>query len=726
MHILMVDPDEPLVRLAARFFSQVEGVSVETAATAEGALALFTGASPDVVITELRLPDDDGIALKEAIRSRGYSVPVVLYTQHSTPDEIIRALNAGIDRFLSKSRDPVVQFPVLLRMITGLVSGRQDEETLRTSQEELLSRDLMNGFPVPVLELDEEGIIRFVNNRAVEVFGYGQPEYRGMPVWRLLSRDEKGRVAEHVWWTLRGSLPVDEEYQAVRHDGSTFWGLFSLFPVESGGLPGLRLLVTDISRRKEMERKYCENEERLNLAIESASLSIWDWNLETGIMKSTGHSGEAASAPFEQLQGHVNTIESLINPEDLPGLMKRVQRHFVEKTPSFETRFRVRGDDGDWRWIQMRGRVIARDHRGLPRKMTGIYQDVTEEANRERLIREREAQFRTLFYNMNCGGAIFRAVDGGRDFVVMDINYAGEVIEGEKKHSLAGKGISELYRGEEYLILSDAMRQVWQTGKPRSVDRLAFTHGKEPRWREYYFYSLPTGEMIAIYNDITERIERQKEILSSLKVKETLIKEIHHRVKNNLQVIASILKLQALRTEDPEAANVLRDCRNRVFSIAMIHEELYRSEHLASIHVAGYIRHLGEHLIYEFLAVSPPVTLTVDCDESISLDIDTGIPCGLIIDELLTNALKYAFRPGDHGSIRIVFVRYDGGYELHVSDNGVGFPADLDFRATETLGMQLVTNLVEQLSGTIEIVRGHGTEFVIRFPAPGRKNNYYR
>lgn len=722
----MVDPDEPLVRLATRFLSTVEGVSVETATTAERALALVTGTPPDVVVTELTLPDDDGIALKEAIRSRGSSVPFVLYSRHSTPDDIIRALNAGVDRFLTKSRDPVVQFPVLFRMITDAVAGWQDEAKHRKAQEELVCCDLMNGLSVPVLELDEEGVITFANDRAVEMFGYAHSEYTGMPVSKLLVHDEKGRVPEHLWWTLRGAEPVDEEYRAVRHDKSTFWGLFSLFPVQIGGKPGFRVMVVDTTRRKEMEREYRENEERLNLAIESANLSIWDWDLETGVMKSTGHSSEAASDPFEQLQGHVNVIEDLINPEDLPGLMKRAQRHFVEKTPFFETRFRVRGDDGEWRWIQMMGRVIARDDRGLPRKMTGIYQDVTEETNRERMIRDRAAQFRTLFYNMNCGGAIFRAVDGGRDFAVMDINYAGEVIEGKKKHALAGKGISDLYQGEEYTTLSEAMLQVWKTGKPRSVERLAFTHGKETRWREYYFYSLPTGEMIAIYNDITERIERQKEILSSLKVKETLIKEIHHRVKNNLQVIASILKLQALRTEDPEAAEVLRDCRNRVFSIAMIHEELYRSEHLASIHVVDYIRHLGEHLIYEFLSVSPPVSLTVDCDESIDLDIDTGIPCGLIIDELLTNALKYAFTPGDHGSIRIVFARYDGGYELRVSDNGAGFPPDIDFRETDTLGMQLVTNLVEQLSGTIELVRGRGTEFIIRFPAPGRKKKYYR
>ncbi|HDR72348.1 MAG TPA: sensor histidine kinase, partial [Methanoculleus sp.] len=166
------------------------------------------------------------------------------------------------------------------------------------------------------------------------------------------------------------------------------------------------------------------------------------------------------------------------------------------------------------------------------------------------------------------------------------------------------------------------------------------------------------------------------------------------------------------------ALDALRDCRNRVFSIAMIHEELYRSENLARIRIAEYIQHLGDHLIYEFLAITPGVSLVIECDDDITLDIDTGIPCGLIIDELITNSLKYAFQSRNSGVITVRFRKKDDqAYELVVRDNGVGIPENVDFRNTESLGMQLVTSLTAQLGGTIALRRVGGTEFTITFPS---------
>ncbi|NYT05627.1 MAG: PAS domain S-box protein [Methanomicrobiales archaeon] len=712
MRILLVDPDDAFSRLAARFFVEHRD-EVVLAASADEACEKAASSPPDAVVTELSLADDgDGTALIARLRESGAAVPVIAYARRAAADDIVRAVDAGADAVLVKSRDPVVQFPALLRRIHAVCRRRNEERNACV-------RDVLEGISQSVFEVSDDGSILHANRHASMVFGTQPENLQGTALRSLIAPDDRDRFTDHLWWAKNREESGEGEYRAVRGDGSLFWTLFSFSRVLSAGAPGLRCVAVDITRRKEMEKALLENEERLNLAIESANFYIWDWDLETGAIQSTGHGGTPAPPPFEQMQGQVELIEGLIHSDDLPGLMKRAQRHFVERTPNFEARFRVRGEDGSWRWIQMRGRIIARDDRGHPAKMTGIYHDVTDEVNRERFTREQAAQFRTLFYNMNCGGAIFKAVDGGRDFVVTDINYAGEMIEGRKKHTLAGRGIRELYRGEELSLLYEAMLQVWRTGKPRQVDRLLFTHGKAHQWREYYFYYLPTGEMIAIYNDITDLVNRQKAMLSSLKVKETLIKEIHHRVKNNLQVIASILKLQAMRTEDPGAIDALRDCRNRVFSIAMIHEELYRSDNLARIRVAEYIRHLGEHLIYEFLAVSPPVSLTVDCDEALELDIDTGIPCGLIIDELVTNALKYAFEPGQHGSIRISFAREGDDYLLRVRDNGRGFPREIDFRSTDTLGMQLVTNLTEQLSGTVGLLRERGTEFVIRFPVPG-------
>ena len=215
--------------------------------------------------------------------------------------------------------------------------------------------------------------------------------------------------------------------------------------------------------------------------------------------------------------------------------------------------------------------------------------------------------------------------------------------------------------------------------------------------------------------EISERMRAEKQIKASLREKEVLLKEIHHRVKNNLQVISSLLNLQSRYIEDQSVLELFQESQNRVRSMALIHEKLYRSQDLARINFAEYIRNLATHLVRSYRANSGPVSLKVDAND-VSLSIDAAVPCGLIINELVSNSLKYAFKDGREGEIRIE-LRSDRDRQvtLIVADNGVGFPKDLDFRYTESLGMQLVNTLTNQLDGTVELHSNGGTEFKITF-----------
>ncbi len=207
--------------------------------------------------------------------------------------------------------------------------------------------------------------------------------------------------------------------------------------------------------------------------------------------------------------------------------------------------------------------------------------------------------------------------------------------------------------------------------------------------------------------------ERTVELTGLLEEKTVLLKEVHHRVKNNLQIISSLLNLQSNYIEDPIALNCFVESRNRVRSMALIHEKLYQSSDLARIDVADYLRTLTSGLQSSFLVSN--VRMSVEVDE-IMLGIDAAVPCGLIVNELVTNCFKYAFkdRPGE---IRISMNRGpDARFRLLVSDDGVGFPKGVDFRNTESLGLQLVTTLTDQLEGTIEMRNGVGTAFEISFP----------
>ncbi|WP_017653396.1 sensor histidine kinase [Fortiea contorta] len=225
-------------------------------------------------------------------------------------------------------------------------------------------------------------------------------------------------------------------------------------------------------------------------------------------------------------------------------------------------------------------------------------------------------------------------------------------------------------------------------------------------------------QIIMIIRNITEsniiaRKQAENKLKSSLKEKEVLLKEIHHRVKNNLQVISSLLRLQARYINDEKAIDIFQDSQNRVRAMAMIHENLYQSHDLAKIEVADYIEKLTNNLICSY-GVKPNIQIHLEI-EKFSLKIDTAIPCGLIINELISNALKHAFNNREQGDIYVNFSKlYTDKYSLSISDNGIGLPKDIDYYKNQSLGLQLVWNLVEQLEGSITF-NPVGTVFKISF-----------
>lgn len=223
-----------------------------------------------------------------------------------------------------------------------------------------------------------------------------------------------------------------------------------------------------------------------------------------------------------------------------------------------------------------------------------------------------------------------------------------------------------------------------------------------------------SGRMLGTMTDITERRRAEALIVASLKEKEVLLKEIHHRVKNNLQVISSLLNLQAANVVDPQTLEQLRESQNRIRSMALIHERLYQSGNLARIDFGEYMRSLVGFLARSYSVRGVRVQVNV---QNIELPVNAAIPCGLIINELVSNALKYAFPNERGGEVEIrLEVTPDQNAVLSVRDDGVGLPHELDYQNTTTLGLQLVNTLTRQLKGTIGLDRDRGTTFSITFP----------
>ena len=215
-----------------------------------------------------------------------------------------------------------------------------------------------------------------------------------------------------------------------------------------------------------------------------------------------------------------------------------------------------------------------------------------------------------------------------------------------------------------------------------------------------------------------EVIRSEEAVRSSLREKETLLREIHHRVKNNLQVIVSLLRLQARNLTDQQARAMFEESQNRVYSISLVHEKLYRAGDLSSIDFNDYLLALTEGLRDGWKRTGVTVNVFVTA-QGVRLGVDTAIPCGLIVTELVTNALKHAFPNSTSGSIRVAaVVEPEGWLQLTVQDDGVGLAEDLDLTRSGSLGMKLVDSLVRQLGAKIEIGRKGGASFKIHFQLP--------
>ncbi len=231
-----------------------------------------------------------------------------------------------------------------------------------------------------------------------------------------------------------------------------------------------------------------------------------------------------------------------------------------------------------------------------------------------------------------------------------------------------------------------------------------------------YPVTLKDGQMglCWIFSDITNRKKNEKMIKNSLMEKEILLKEVHHRVKNNLQIIGSLLKFQTKYIKDPEAMEIFKESQNRIRSISMIHEKLYQTKDLSRVEFSGYVKTLITQLFIAFGIQPDEISFTVNAN-NIFLSVDNAIPCGLIINEIVTNSLKYAFPDNRKGHISIDVSYNNTHYTLKIADDGVGMPEGYEIDKPETLGLQLVNTLVFQLDAELRLERNNGTCYTITF-----------
>ena len=362
--------------------------------------------------------------------------------------------------------------------------------------------------------------------------------------------------------------------------------------------------------------------------------------------------------------------------------------------------------------------IVLTPHKNEAGAVVGYFivgSDVTEKLITEQNLVETEAKFSALFRGAATGIALS---DLNGDIV--DCNAAFQRILGQRKINILGHGIQKFYaeavREDERKFLRECKfgkRRSYQIDKPLNARQGQTIWGRLTTSVIQDLDQVPHF-MVHMLEDITPQKEYESFIQKSLDEKQVLLREVHHRVKNNLQVIQSLLRMQSREIKGSALEPLLRESQNRIRSIALIHEQLYKQDDFTEIDFAGYLNQLLRQLFQTFNLENLNVISSIEF-QGIFISLTKAIPCALITNELVTNSLKYAFKGRSEGRISINAFRENGLLTLLIKDDGTGFPEDLDIETSETLGLKLVRTLVRQLGGEMDFISDKGVEFRFSF-----------
>jgi PAS domain S-box-containing protein len=593
--------------------------------------------------------------------------------------------------------------------LVSLAPGHLPMAFFRYRGQGLCYRALLDSVPLGLWVADENDRIVYWNPAMEQITGVKTDKALGEEICSYLPLDRQKVISLYLGAKGTGTPRRYEELD-VRGEGA--WSGLFLPLVDNGYHRGTLCTLIDSTERFQDRQDLYFSEMQLRRAEIIAGFGHWEFDLKTGTVR--------ASAGAREIYGLHDELITIARAQEIPLPEEREKldnalRELVHDGKAYDIEFSIqRATDGEVRVIHSMARYDRED-----RTVFGIIHDITENVRANRKLRESEIRFRQIAENLD------EVVWLISDEELLYVSPSYEAIWGQSCQSLYEdpSSFTELVHPEDK---EEVIRRYERIREGEMIDmeyRILRADG-EVRWirARTFPVSLDEGKSsryVGLAEDITTHIRQQEELKRSLEEKETLLRELYHRTRNNMQVIISLFKLQGLKKDSQEVNSMVQEMTDRIQAISLVHQKLYQSGNLSRIRLDHYMGELFELLLNSYQVSDMKIERKIDVDE-LNVVIDIAIPCGLIVNELVSNSLRHAF-PHGRGTITMeIRSEPKGIIRLVYQDDGPGLPDTMDPFALESVGMQTIVNIGKhQLEGEIRFDFSRGFRFTLLFPEQG-------
>jgi PAS domain S-box-containing protein len=608
--------------------------------------------------------------------------------------------------------------------ICGKSIDKLEEISKKVEKTEKIYKDIIENSTDLIQVIDLKGNFTLVNNTWLKTLGYTQTESIKLNIDKVLGKQnnyyKKFDFVKDILTSNRSKPKVvffkDKKGNEYILEGNSTIEFYKGKPI------AIRSIFRNITEVRRTWEKLKINSARLNAVFNNSTHLFWIVNKRICLTAFNENFAEAIKDRYgvypELNIDYSSPKNNFSNTKKHVYWNNKYEKAFNGNVVKFVTETKLLNGEIEYRETFLNPIILPN---GEIEEVSGIAHDITKKKVAEKELKEQTAKINSIFESAS--NMLIFTFD--KDFKMRSYNkrFYNYLIE---KHGITiEKGMVMDYR--EFPALSVQKEALGKTikrafnGKHSQIELSIIDLEGNKEWFEVifnpvYFNVGKISEVSCLAFEITKSKETENKLRNTVKEKEILLKEVHHRVKNNLQVISSILSLQASYVADKKTLDILKESQDRIKTMSFVHERLYQNSDFSSIKIGEYILSLVKDLIYSYKTDENEVKLKAQFD-NIYLNLDQAIPCGLIVNELVSNALKHAFKQTKKGKLNINIKKKKNKIELKISDNGIGLPDKIVTNDTETLGFQLVHALVDQLDGTIKLNRSKGTEYLINFEA---------